>query len=193
MRICEVNGCGRKHRARGWCSKHLQLWYKHGDPLGVGTKPGEPAQFFAEHVDDVTDDCILWPYGLDSDGYGRTGRGGFQRVHILSCVHHHGPRPSGKVACHVAHTICGNRHCFNGRHVFWGDPSENTGRDRVRDGTVRVPSGETHPLARLSDAQIQSIRDEYAAGGVTQQVLADKYGTNQGRVSAIVLHKVRAI
>lgn len=32
---CDVDGCGRKPLARGWCSAHWQRWKKTGDPGGA--------------------------------------------------------------------------------------------------------------------------------------------------------------
>jgi len=31
-KTCSVAGCGRSAFARGWCGKHYQRWYAHGDP-----------------------------------------------------------------------------------------------------------------------------------------------------------------
>ena len=30
---CSIEGCRRKHEARGWCGLHLRRFYRHGDPL----------------------------------------------------------------------------------------------------------------------------------------------------------------
>ena len=32
MRTCSVNGCGRKHWARGFCSTHYHKWYASNHP-----------------------------------------------------------------------------------------------------------------------------------------------------------------
>lgn len=32
--ICTVEGCERKHKARGFCRVHYSRWRNHGDPLG---------------------------------------------------------------------------------------------------------------------------------------------------------------
>src|SRR5574337_1187427 len=32
MRLCEVTGCGREHRARGYCQAHWKRWKRYGDP-----------------------------------------------------------------------------------------------------------------------------------------------------------------
>ena len=41
MRICDIEGCGRAHQGRGWCSLHYQAWRAHGDPLGRAPAPPE--------------------------------------------------------------------------------------------------------------------------------------------------------
>lgn len=33
MRVCSIEGCGKRHNARGWCLDHYAQWKKHGDPL----------------------------------------------------------------------------------------------------------------------------------------------------------------
>lgn len=34
---CAIEGCGKKHLARGWCAMHYTRWREHGDP-GVVTR-----------------------------------------------------------------------------------------------------------------------------------------------------------
>lgn len=32
-KLCSIDGCGRHHLARGWCSLHYNRWRSNGDPL----------------------------------------------------------------------------------------------------------------------------------------------------------------
>lgn len=42
-KVCAIDGCGKPARRRGWCGKHYQRWYKHGDPTisrnAIGERP----------------------------------------------------------------------------------------------------------------------------------------------------------
>ena len=48
--------------------------------------------------------------------------------------------------------------------------------------------GELNGHARLSNGQVEEMRARYAAGNVTQFVLADEYHVAQTTISAIVRH-----
>lgn len=38
MATCAIEGCDKKHKARGWCAKHLSRWVRNGDPNIKTTK-----------------------------------------------------------------------------------------------------------------------------------------------------------
>ena len=41
MRICNVEGCGGKHEAKGFCKRHYRSFLKYGDELYVDRKKAE--------------------------------------------------------------------------------------------------------------------------------------------------------
>lgn len=40
MRKCSIDGCRRKHVARGFCRPHYQRWYRTREPLQVASGDG---------------------------------------------------------------------------------------------------------------------------------------------------------
>lgn len=183
---CSISGCPNPRFGHGWCNKHYKRARRYnGDPLGGGIfRPanGEPETYFWAHVDDVTDDCILWPYAA-SGGYGHFFSGGRnQPVHILACERHRGPRPIGMWALHTP-VICHQKLCFNWRHLSWGTVQRNHD-DMILDGTD--PLGERNSRAKLTWDLIAEIRTSYAAGGVTMRTLGLTYGVTEGNIWHII-------
>ena len=41
-RSCGIEGCERRHEARGWCSLHYKRWRRLGDPEGKAQRQGAP-------------------------------------------------------------------------------------------------------------------------------------------------------
>jgi hypothetical protein len=113
--------------ARGWCVRCYKRWYRTGsaEPT-LRTKPNEPMQYFLAHLDDETDECVLWPFGKEADGYGVVPLN--RRAHILVCIMSYGPRPPGAEVLHS----CDNAACFNKRHVWWGTHQENEDEKTAR-------------------------------------------------------------
>lgn len=81
------------------------------------------------------------------------------------------------------------------------DPSK-----KARSGPRYVPvsekgkrCGETHPKAKLSDAQVDAMRDEYENGleglgpRIGYRALARKYGTTKSTVRGILDYSRRAL
>lgn len=56
---------------------------------------------------------------------------------------------------------------------------------------VMARSGENSSRAKLTDAQIVAIREQYANGGVSQTALAHKFGVHQSHISSIVRGRTR--
>ncbi|HJJ31750.1 MAG TPA: HNH endonuclease signature motif containing protein [Methanocorpusculum sp.] len=69
--------------------------------------------------------------------------------------------------------------------------NENKLDNRLENLRLLSPAGNTrHSQAKLTYDEAESIRREYAAGNITQQALADKYGIKRRSVSDIVRSKL---
>jgi len=58
------------------------------------------------------------------------------------------------------------------------------------DHIKEIGKGERSHKRKLSNEQVQQLRDEYAKGGITQRQLAKKYGIHQANVWAIISRRV---
>ena len=124
-------------------------------------KPTPRCQFVLDAVErarampESTEECILWPFGLDAQGYGHCRyEGKMWRTHILAAFLAYGERPDGYVVAH-APTRCHNRACLNPRHLRYASTGDNN-RDRARDGTD--PSGMRNGRSRLNEQRVHFIR-----------------------------------
>lgn len=177
---CAVDGCERPHYALGWCNLHYQRVRVHGTPLAERpqrTPNGEARRFFEEAMLLETDECIIWPYTVRPDGYGIIRMGGtMAAVHRLSLMRQGDP-PTDKPQ--ALHGPCNNKRCFNPKHLSWGTPIDNIGRDRERDGTVN--RGERHGHAKLLESQVVEIRRSQESG----RILAERYGVTRGHIYGV--------
>ena len=180
--ICVIAGCERDDiAARGWCRKHYQRWRKHGDLTDRGiTGKGVRRQYYLDHVNDVSANCILWPFPTTKNGYGQMSyEGQAVYIHQAACGYHHGPRPKGMQVRH----LCGTPACFNSEHLRWGTPSENAA-DTVTHG--RTTTGERNRHAKLSQRQVDELRTRYAEGDVTYPELATEFNLAPNHVGKII-------
>ena len=145
-------------------------------------------QRFWEKVDIhfSSDECWNWLGALEVSGYGYLGdtrRQGSKKAHRLSYEIHCGKIPNGLCVCHK----CDNRKCVNPTHLFLGTRADNNA-DRDRKGRVNRMYGESNPKAKLTDANISSIR-EMRENGMTQQSIADRFGVSQHTIWQILSNK----
>lgn len=143
----------------------------------------------AEKVDKTAPGgCWEWLGCRDKEGYGVRGRRvgmPTRRVHRLSWELHN-DRPAGDL--HVLHH-CDNPPCVNPAHLFVGTNQDNI-MDRVRK--ERSPRGQDIYAAKLDPGKVESIREEYAGGGVTQDDLAEKYNVQRTTISLVLRGEVWA-
>lgn len=128
--------------------------------------------------------CWIWCGLRFSDGYGQVNyKNRPLRVHRAAMELWNGePGMLDKTSpIQVLHR-CDTPLCFNPDHLWLGDPKANNGD---RDAKGRGYRGEGHAWTKLTVDQVREIR-ELAAGGVTQQAIADRFHVTQGAIGSIV-------
>lgn len=130
-------------------------------------------------VENPPEECVIWPWrSVTSTGYGTMKfRGKQTKAHHVSLILSGKERPPGLQVRH----LCNVPMCVNSQHLAWGTPKENQA-DRIVAGTTC--QGENSPSAKLTEVQVQEIREALACGEV-QQVIADFYGVSQTSISYI--------
>ena len=177
---CAIPACEKASRSRGWCEKHYTRWQRTGDPEGLRrTHYGEvDANSFYQFYRRVeSTGCWIWTGALHK-GWGSYGTCGQGYAHRLSWKIHHGDIPPGLYVCHR----CDNPPCVNPDHLFLGNAVENM-RDAVDKG--RVPRGERHCCAKLTERAVRLIRRR-AANGELQVSLAAEFGVTQSAIHLVV-------
>ena len=132
--------------------------------------------------------CKEWAGTRRADGYGVLRKGSLQvRAHRAAWEDAYGPIPDGMDVCHH----CDNPPCVEPTHLFLGTALDNmqdaSRKGRLPGGTGQ-PAGERHPLSKLTDAQVSTIRASYGGyrGHPNQYELAAAFGVTQPAISMIL-------
>lgn len=130
--------------------------------------------------------CIEWQ-GCVIRGYGqirvRKPKNKLFLTHRLSWSLKHGEIPEGIDVCHK----CDNPKCINTDHLFLGTRSENM-KDMVSKGRQGNTRGERSGMAKLDTQAVVEIK-KLCLSGVTQAVVASRYGVHPAHVSRIFSNK----
>lgn len=120
VRLCTLSECKNKHVARGYCAKHYQRWYFHGDPNYLLR---EPVRYTLEESVTREGGCLIWLGTKDEDGYGRIQVDGkTYSVHRYSWSQVNGPIPHGMYIDHICH----NPSCVDPDHLRPVTPGQNS-------------------------------------------------------------------
>lgn len=148
-----------------------------------------PESFWARVNTSRGKTCWEWKGSVNSTGYGSLMYGG-----VACTAHRVAAYLSGLIPTIAAPTdrkqsgfvlhSCDNRRCCNPSHMRIGSYAENQLDAYARKRRAAF-KGEAHANARLTNRQAAKIRELYATG-ISQDVLAVKYGVAQNTISLIV-------
>ena|SRR3990167_4317214 len=164
--------CKRTFNPRGYIQEHVRKRY-----------PEFAMRVLLSNVRLDPSGCWLWT-GHRSTHNGLTyGLFSYKsqswRVHRIAYTLAFGPIPSDKGVCHT----CDTPLCVRLDHLFLGSQADNM-QDAARKGRLRHPdpmSGEAHPQAKLTQAQVDMIRSERR----TDRAWAEQFGVSRGTVQLI--------
>lgn len=176
---CSEDGCTRKVKCRGWCGTHYARWLKYGSVELPGRCHDAAARLRDRSV--RSGECLLYMRGWVSPFGNRrmSYHGRHELVHRVAWMLEVGPIPSGIFVCHR----CDVPNCVNVAHLFLGTAADNNA-DRDLKGRGRTPRGSKSGKAKLSEWQIQEIRQKLRQGR-TLASLGEEYGVAWQTISSI--------
>lgn len=140
--------------------------------------------------------CWVWTASTFPSGYGQFRIwGGSIHASRAAFLLERGPAFE-KLVCHH----CDNRPCVNPAHLFLGTHGDNA-RDMNSKGRrndacgdrafarlhpERLARGEDQGLSKLTEREVQLIREIYAGGGVTHRGLAAEFGVAKTSISRVL-------
>lgn len=157
-KLCASCDCGNPVVARGMCGKHYQKWRKTApdEEVRIVAAAGAPLAWIIANATHGGDECLIWPFGRYSTGYGALNlpEGGSVMSSRRMCEVAHGDAPTPE---HQAAHSCGNgkNGCMNPKHLYWADRSTNEG-DKVDHGTSN--RGERNGHAKVTEEMVREIR-----------------------------------
>lgn len=183
-RICSIDGCDNPAMARGWCGKHYMRWKSHGDPNVCKVEKGGQLRYLKKTIVQFdSDECLIWPFDKNVNGYGRVKIKGIRRAaHRVVCEIAHGLPPNDGIY-DAAHS-CGTRACINKRHLRWATPKENS-QEKIVHGTIA--RGERNGNAVMTKESAMTALE--LKGKMTQREIAERLGITRSSVRDIHIGK----
>lgn len=179
MRTCSIDGCGKKHSARGFCKRHYEHARLAGEFKGKEITLADRLKLNSEL--NTKTGCVEWIGPKNNKGYGKIGeKWKTVGAHRVALELYTGQKiPKGMFVLHK----CDNPACINPKHLEIGTPADNS-RDMVKKR--RHMFGVKHYRAILNDSQVRDIREDNR----TQMIIAANYGVHQTLISLIKRRKL---
>lgn len=198
-------------------SNHITSMAKATRPIPALSEK-DKLRFFSKVSQSATSaGCLEWQAGKNPRGYGEINIGGLKYLaHRIAHYLHYREDPCGLCVCHH----CDNPMCCNALHLFLGTDADNNA-DRNRKGRQNPLRGDDHPSrlypwlrprgaahasktrpetvlrgerhgrAKIRESDVVEIR-ELIASGVSQRVVAARFGLTQAVISKIALRQTWA-
>ena len=167
------------------CWPHYRRWLKHGDALATPLQPQTEIERFNQFFRKADDGCWYWTRSQNSAGYGR-----FSTTHHgkgWELAHRSAYRLfRGSVGRACVLLTCDHKMCVNPLHLYLGTQVDNV-RDCYARGQLKV--GEGSSQAKLTDADVLSMRALWRTDLYTQRTLAAMFACSRTNVSLIVTRK----
>ena len=179
--FCTVEGCNRKHSAKGLCSMHQKRLRRNG----ILESLSDPEVRFHNNFIPVTKTgCWMWTGYVMKGGYGRMGfNGNIMLAQRFSWELHYGPIPEGMDVCHH----CDTPPCVNPDHLFLGTQKDNN-YDSVEKGRNRGAPGESNGSSKLKNKNVLAIR-KLKGKGLSQVRVGEMFNISRVVVSGIWRNK----
>lgn len=187
MKFCYIDGCNEIVYAKSMCASHYNANRRNGDPLTLRDKKpnGTHFRWIEENKNYDLDDCLIWPFSLQENGYGTASINSKNfMAHRYMCEVVNGKPKKNQVARHS----CGNGHmgCVNPKHLSWGSAGQNRLDQFIHQTSC---NGEQHPNATLTDEKVLYIIEQIDSGR-TQRDIAKEMNIDYKKVNSI--HKGRS-
>jgi hypothetical protein len=136
--------------------------------------------FFEKAITYTGDDCLIWPFAVNSWRYASLSSGRFRKKYKTNliaravCIEVYGPPPTSKHD--AAHSPdCISKACINRKHLRWATHKDNMADDR---------HGEDNSYARLTNEQVLEIRK--LKGIMTHKEIGEQFGIPRINVTMIL-------
>lgn len=144
-------------------------------------------RFWAKVAKGKKHECWIWEGAKKPSGYGNIRRNKkYTTAHRVAWEITFGQIPNDMQIQHS----CDNRSCCNPSHLMLGTVMSNyidmVKKNRGNSHHTNRRYGENHHNHKLSSEAVRDIRSSYVPGKIKQQDLAEKYGTSQANISAII-------